>query len=388
MSERDDSIGECVESPAPIGVGGPHVPIIEDPEATPERAPRAPVATAPQEVVPLVEEPGGEPGGEPGEDPGGGQATIVPEQLREHARRYFGRVREHAEAPSPPPAADRVIDNILWGLAQPALGLRVLLREHELIGRAVVPVALFVIICGFVALAGEAEGLGGWIKSYYATLVAAAPLSPVIFTRSYAKLAAASRPYLGLDHHPPYLRSYWQAFVESIVQLIVLGVGVAPLVAIVTKLPLFGWIWGAVFGWAWLLHWIVVEALDSARTLAPGEEPKEVEQRWVTLHPPWYSGAVLAKLRFPLGTLLLPIRIWGAILAKLGRRWRGEVALVETRPWIAAGFGLGAAVLLAIPLVNLLFRPAVIVAASHVLGQLEPELPRPPRGADDNEPEA
>jgi len=60
------------------------------------------------------------------------------------------------------------------------------------------------------------------------------------------------------------------------------------------------------------------------------------------------------------------LRVWGSLLTWLGQRWRGEVAMLEARPWVAAGFGLG-----------LLFRPAIVVAASHVLGRLQPELPLP-----------
>ncbi len=49
------------------------------------------------------------------------------------------------------------------------------------------------------------------------------------------------------------------------------------------------------------------------------------------------------------------------------------------------GFALSTAVLLAIPIVNLAFRPIVFIGAAHVLGQLEdgqvlhqtPATPRP-----------
>src|SRR5690606_27546680 len=95
------------------------------------------------------------------------------------------------------------------------------------------------------------------------------------------------------------------------------------------------------------------------------------------LDPPWFSGAALSRLRAPLGVLLTPLRVWGSVLTRLGRRWRGEVAMVEARPFVAAGFGVGVSILLAIPLLNLLFRPAVVVAGSHVLGRLHPEVPLP-----------
>jgi hypothetical protein len=49
---------------------------------------------------------------------------------------------------------------------------------------------------------------------------------------------------------------------------------------------------------------------------------------------------------------------------------RGD-ALVEDHPALMLGFALSTAAVLATPVLNLAFRPIVIVGASHVLGQLE-----------------
>jgi uncharacterized protein involved in cysteine biosynthesis len=43
---------------------------------------------------------------------------------------------------------------------------------------------------------------------------------------------------------------------------------------------------------------------------------------------------------------------------------------------MALGFALSTAALLALPIVNLAFRPIVIIAAVHVLGQLEQRASR------------
>ena len=45
-----------------------------------------------------------------------------------------------------------------------------------------------------------------------------------------------------------------------------------------------------------------------------------------------------------------------------------------------SGFALSTAALLALPVLNLAFRPIVIIAASHIIGQLEgqPEHPAAP----------
>ena len=89
--------------------------------------------------------------------------------------------------------------------------------------------------------------------------------------------------------------------------------------------------------------------------------------------------------------LLLPFRLWTSLIVALSRRWRGEVLIVETRPVLCTGFALGAWLLLLIPGLNLLFRPALVVAAAHVLGHIEPPLPelddadQPPAAADHGE---
>jgi uncharacterized protein involved in cysteine biosynthesis len=51
--------------------------------------------------------------------------------------------------------------------------------------------------------------------------------------------------------------------------------------------------------------------------------------------------------------------------------WREEIALVEQHPALMIGFALSTAIILAVPILNLVFRPIVIVGATHVLGQLE-----------------
>ena len=52
--------------------------------------------------------------------------------------------------------------------------------------------------------------------------------------------------------------------------------------------------------------------------------------------------------------------------------WREEIAIVEEHPSLMVGFALSTAALVATPVLNLLFRPIVLIGASHVLGRLEP----------------
>ena len=61
---------------------------------------------------------------------------------------------------------------------------------------------------------------------------------------------------------------------------------------------------------------------------------------------------------------------------------RGEIALMESNRAASVGFGLATAVVLATPVLNLLFRPIIIAGSSHLLGQIEKDevqlqLPHP-----------
>ena len=61
---------------------------------------------------------------------------------------------------------------------------------------------------------------------------------------------------------------------------------------------------------------------------------------------------------------------FGRLLVRLSRPWVEEVALVARHPSLAVGFGLATAALLAVPVANLLLRPAILVGAVHLRAQL------------------
>jgi uncharacterized protein involved in cysteine biosynthesis len=62
---------------------------------------------------------------------------------------------------------------------------------------------------------------------------------------------------------------------------------------------------------------------------------------------------------------------FAGVCDRLALVWREEIAVLETHPAVAAGFGAATALLLATPVLNLLFRPIIIVASVHLLGELE-----------------
>ena len=77
-----------------------------------------------------------------------------------------------------------------------------------------------------------------------------------------------------------------------------------------------------------------------------------------------------------------PLRWFARLCDKLALDSRGEIALMESNRAVSVGFGLSTAVVLATPLLNLLFRPIIIAGSSHLLGQIEKnevqlQLPQP-----------
>jgi hypothetical protein len=135
---------------------------------------------------------------------------------------------------------------------------------------------------------------------------------------------------------------------------------------------------------AWAGHWIVVEGYDNARTLPPGRTVAELEAH-ARAQPgyPWFHRwhTVVANGPRWLRLLLAPVHMLSEIIHTLARPWRIEVDLAEREPWISFGFGLGAAAMLAVPGLNLLLRPAVVVAGVHLRHHLLPDEPAQPTQA-------
>jgi hypothetical protein len=268
---------------------------------------------------------------------------------------------------------------VLWGFSQTIVGARLLLSHKSLLVHALLPVLATAALCLLVGLREFwTGGTWGLVKAAYLVLVAAAPVSPIFFTRSYARLAARARLLAGYEPHEPYLRGYGQALTETVVQLIVISLGMAPLTWALGFVPMLGWAWAGGVTALWALYWVSVEALDSARTLPPGIEAKDLDgEADDQPHRPWYVRIYDLHPGGPLEPLFAPARWWGKALARLTRRWRVEVATLERHRFAGLGFGAGAALVLAIPGLNLLFRPVVVTAATLMQAQLDLEPDEP-----------
>lgn len=296
-----------------------------------------------------------------------------PAPIQGYLRQLAGLVRANMDEPAPPPPAEQKFERLVYGFSQPIWGLRMMGRDSNLLGLAIAPVVMVVALCAMVAY-GQAREQGTWamITTFFVTFTALAPVPPFLFQRTYARVSARVRNEMGLGPREPYLRGYFEAAWESITMLIVLAIGILPISAVLGWVPLVGAVWAALFQAAWSLHWIIVEAFDTARTLAPGETVAQAEREGAERPGvPWYARPYRREMPGVIRLALLPAKIFADIAAGMAARWRPEVDRVEAHPWLMVGFGLGTVVLLAIPGINLLFRPAVIIGAAHLSGRLD-----------------
>jgi hypothetical protein len=277
------------------------------------------------------------------------------------------RVREHATGPvTSPPPADEHVDRILYGLTRPIVGVRLLLGDLELLKGALFPAAILACVCVWGALIRPGDH--GFIRRFYELFATLAPMPSIFMARHYARLAAEARVRIGygpaLPCYEPIMRSLWRLVARAIL----IGLAVAPL-ALLSGVPVVGHlIWKIVLA-VWALHWIVVDAFDSSRVLRPGQTLADVDAQVDQLPSPWFVRLMRrAAVHLPIGGRILN---WLArVCDRLAKPWRDELALVEQHPTLMVGFALSTALVLATPVLNLLFRPIVLMAATHVLGRL------------------
>lgn len=275
---------------------------------------------------------------------------------------------------APPPRAHG--PRLVYGLVQPLLGARLLVTDRELLVAALVPAGLLAGFCAVVALA-EAHNVEGGLRTFYTTFALLAPLPSVILAHHYARLAVLARRKLGFGPAEPCLESLRTMIKRAIKQTILVAIALAPAIALVKALPLVGRPIVQVIGAAWALHWIVVDAFDSARFLRPGQTVADLDAHAEHIRQPWFVRGFNALAdRLPIGKRIL--RRFARFCDRMAMPWREEIALVEDHPSLMLGFALSTAAFLAVPVVNLLFRPIVQIGAAHVLGQLEALEPDSP----------
>jgi hypothetical protein len=285
----------------------------------------------------------------------------------------FAAVREHV-APRPPPAAG--FDRVIYGLTQPLLGLRMLATHPRLLRAALVPAALLAAFCAVIALLGHRDD---FLHRFYTTFAVLAPLPSIVLASHYARLAVQARHALGFSRAEPCIEPLRRNIQRAIKQAILIALAVAPISGLLHLVPGIGWLLVQAAAAIWALHWVVVAAFDSARVLRPGQTLADLDAAALRIQQPWYVRWLFrAADRVPIAGGL--VRRFARLCDRLSLPWREEIALVEDHPALMIGFALSTAALLAVPVLNLAFRPIVIIGASHVLGQLELANPSATRG--------
>ncbi len=266
-----------------------------------------------------------------------------------------------ASAGTPPSRGDQAA-TFAYGLAQPLLGLRMLHRHPDLLRPMLVPLMLVAAFCTLAAFDMDRSPTE-MVLRFYAALVAAASAPPFLFANTYARVAARAHERLGLGPAAPHLTRFVRRLRQLVRFALVVAVPIAPVVWIVGAAPVVGAIAAFAVSAAWTLHWIVVEALDGARVAgAPGPMPPDWPWFLAWVERPGFA-RLPALLRGPLAWVARRVR-------SLTRPWHEEAALVAAHPVLFTGFGVAVAGLLAVPIVNLLLRPAVLVGSVHALGRV------------------
>lgn len=307
-------------------------------------------------------------------------------------RQSAAQAWDEARAPKPPPPREDQARRFWYGLQQPLLGMRLLLRDKQLFHAALLPVIAVAAVCTITATiaAVAVEELPWWslgnstitmvvtfLVAFTTTFLAVAPVPPFLFARHYAKMAAVARDRLGTGPCEPYLKPLRQSVSETIMQMGVIAIGFAPVTLVVSLVPGVGPGLAIVAQLGWTMHWMVVEAYDNGRTLVPGTtvaEVQRVEEQLSRSDPPWFLKLwSRAPGRGLVAAIAAPLRGWSEVVSSLTRGWSPEMRMLERDRALSVGFATGVGVLLTIPIVSLLFRPALVIAAANLRGQLERE---------------
>jgi len=92
-------------------------------------------------------------------------------------RAALSRLRSFASRKQAPPPREQAPERVVYGLAQPLLGLRMLVSDSEILREALIPAAWLGAFCAVVAaLSHDGTGWWDWVKSFYKTFAVLAPV--------------------------------------------------------------------------------------------------------------------------------------------------------------------------------------------------------------------
>src|SRR6266851_270727 len=215
--------------------------------------------------------------------------------LRPLLREALGRLRGYSLTRQPPPPASDALGSAAYGAAQPILGMRILAADAKLLREAFIPAGWLALFCAVIAALGAGPGDPGLLTkggggllafaaAFYKIFAALAVAPPILLANHYARLAAQVRYQLGFVAK------------RSAQSVILVAFAVAPFY-LLEQVPIVGYAAAALLG-LWGLHWVVVDALDDARVLLPGETLKSAEAAAAQNAPqPWFVRAFLRGAR-------------------------------------------------------------------------------------------
>jgi hypothetical protein len=304
--------------------------------------------------------------------------------LKARVRQWFRDLIRYSRPREPPPPRGNHLDRAVYGAAQPLLGLRLVFSSWSLFREAIEPVLWLAGVCSIYAFfkhsEPDAESIFphslAWARAvaFYTAFALLAPFPSVIFANHYARFAARVRMELGFGVCGPREMPITKSIRRTLQQAILVAITFVPFVTIMGIFPFIGhWIGKGIVA-LWALNWVVLDAFDDANVLQPGQTLRDVELESEHLRRPWFVRMFRwmedhAPARPE--ALKTVLRKFGNFVDKLSKPWREESALLEASPKLGVGFALSTATLLAIPGLNLLFRPVIIAGATHLLGHIE-----------------
>lgn len=295
-------------------------------------------------------------------------------------RHVWARIRHYAREPQAPPPRGERLERLCYGAAHPLLGLKLLFRDPELLREGLVPAAWLAGFCALIAFMStppaDATEWAWRLQKFYTTFAVLAPVPSVVFANHYARMSALARWRLGLGACGPREQSLGTILGRFVRQTVLVAAGLIPITAVLHILP-GGAALDALLLGAWALHWVVIDAFDDARVLQPGETLAQLDRAAELAPRPWFvrffhglADRAPAKMPRALPRMLHRFAEW---VDRLSKPWREEIALVEKNPVLSGGFALATGILLATPVLNLLFRPLIIAGSANLLHHLEVE---------------
>jgi hypothetical protein len=272
-------------------------------------------------------------------------------------------VRSHSVAPTPLPASEagRMAETV-WGAAQLLLGLKLFLAHPLLWRRAILPIGAVLVMALLAGAASLEAGSGVALARSYGFLVGAGAVPAFLFANTYARLAADAHQLLGLGAVEPNLTTLRTRFSQIVRFALVTAIPALPVVLLAEQIPVVGRALGVGVSATWALYVTMVEQLDNGRVKRTGKAQPPTLLPWFVA---WTQSPRIPGLPRRLASR------FGRLCGWLAQPWVEEIALTRKVPAPALGFGGAAALLLAAPVVNLLVRPAAIIAAVHFRARTE-----------------